>query len=143
MANDNGIVNLVISWYLGCLHLLSEWVLKSHTCTTMQGLCTARDQTQGFVHAKQTCFSTDLHIWSLKTSQSVLQVYVASGIFNAYPSPLPTTNEVAPFLTYILLSHLQKSRMGTLRHCWEWAAPLTLSCKGLWESYLVPAALDW
>lgn len=87
VASDNGIVNLVISWYLGCLHLLSEWVLKSHTCTTMQGLCTARDQTQGFVHAKQTCFSTDLHIWSLKTPQSVLQVCVASGYLMCTPLP--------------------------------------------------------
>lgn len=99
--NDNGIVNLVIAPYSGYPHLLGEWVLGLHTCTTMQDLRVLGDQPRDFVHATQTLLSTDPPVWSLKTAQSVLQVCAVSGCLMG-----------TPLLCHILLSLLRK-RMVT------------------------------
>lgn len=54
MANDKGILNLLISWCSGHLRLLGEWMLRLRTRSTMQDLRSAANQTQGFVHAKHS-----------------------------------------------------------------------------------------
>lgn len=89
------------------------------------------DQPRDFVHATQTLLSTDPPVWSLKTSSKCSPGVCSEWLLNGYPSPLP----------HLAVSSAEKDGnrqlRGTVGKGW------TPSCEGLWESYLVPAALDW